>query len=229
MNSGYAADEELRHPPHTALTSIVLEGREGNIVKAVTLKGNVLDRNGTGFMLLLSKTTGPLAGVRSPCVLGPRPQTRISGRDRPGRLALREDKRRRRDLRPRPERSEGNPRMRPPDIHEATVGFALAFPRLRLGTPLPAIRRIERSLLARAEEATVGFEPTHGGVAGPDCGDLDPCSPFAGFRVRVCAISPARRTQTLNRLLGLGNGYSARLAGDRGDLAESCPGPSSSA
>src|SRR3990172_8201171 len=76
-------------------------------------------------------------------------------------------------LLPCPERSEGNPRMRPRVL----------------------------------EEATVGFEPTHGGFAGPDCGDSDPCSPLAGFRVRVCVFSGAWHAQTLDRLQGRGNGH----------------------
>ena len=46
-------------------------------------------------------------------------------------------------------------------------------------------------------EATEGFEPSHGGLAGPDSGEKDPCSPFAGFRIGVCVFSPAWRTQTL--------------------------------
>jgi len=44
------------------------------------------------------------------------------------------------------------------------VGFA---PRLRLGTPLPAIARIERSRFAREEEATMGFEPMIGVLQDP--------------------------------------------------------------
>ena len=62
-------------------------------------------------------------------------------------------------------------------------------------------------------------EPTHGGFAGPDCGDSAPCSPLAGFRVRVSVFSDAWRTQTLDRLLGPGNRHnvlwsaSARLLG----------------
>jgi len=55
------------------------------------------------------------------------------------------------------------------------------------------------------QEATVGFEPTHRGFAGPDSGDLDPCSPFAGFRVRVLVFRAAWRDETLDRHLGPGN------------------------
>lgn len=43
------------------------------------------------------------------------------------------------------------------------------------------------------------------GFAGPDCGDSDPCSPFAGFRIRVYVFSAAWRTETLDRLPGPGN------------------------
>ena len=57
----------------------------------------------------------------------------------------------------------------------------------------------------KISEATVGFEPTYEGFAGPDTGDSDPCSPFSGFRVRVCCFPTAWRTQTLDRLLGPGN------------------------
>ena len=43
--------------------------------------------------------------------------------------------------------------------------------------------------LSRAERG----KPTDEGLAEPDAGDVpDPCSPLAGFRVRVFAFSPAR-------------------------------------
>jgi hypothetical protein len=44
------------------------------------------------------------------------------------------------------------------------MGFA---PRLRLGTPLPAIGRIEKSGLARAGEGTMGYEPMVGVLQDP--------------------------------------------------------------
>jgi hypothetical protein len=48
-------------------------------------------------------------------------------------------------------------------------------------------------------------EPTNEGFAGPGSGDSHPCSPFAGFRIRVSVFDGAWRTQTLDRLLGPGN------------------------
>jgi len=78
-------------------------------------------------------------------------------------------------------------------------------------------------LTAALEEATVGLasssralrvlsgqaprgKPTNEGFAGPDPGDRrDPCSPFAGFRVRVVVPQHAWPTETLGRLPGPGN------------------------
>src|SRR3990172_5231733 len=82
---------------------------------------------------------------------------------------------------------------------EATVGFACLGPRRWIRRPRGTDRWHGPSCARQARQ------PTHEGFAEPDCGDSDPCLPFAGFRVRVCAFSGARRTQTLNRLLGPGN------------------------
>ena len=56
-------------------------------------------------------------------------------------------------------------------------------------------------------EATVGLEPTHEGFAGPGPGDSDPHTPLAGFRVRVLVFEYAWQDETLDRLLGPGNGH----------------------
>ena len=76
-------------------------------------------------------------------------------------------------------------------------------PRLRLGmlrdssaslrsAPRPALdpdKRLPLKVRADRRKLLGGIrarEPTYEGFAGPDCGDSDPCSPLAGFRVRVC-------------------------------------------
>ena len=66
------------------------------------------------------------------------------------------------------------------------------------------VPRLRLEMLRDPSRAKRG-KPTHEGFAGPDAGDSDPCSPFAGFRVGVCVFSAAWRTETLKRPLGPGN------------------------
>jgi len=49
----------------------------------------------------------------------------------------------------------------------------------------------------RHYQATLRFEPTHGGFAEPSSGDSDPCSPFAGFRIRVSVFRAAWRLRAI--------------------------------
>jgi hypothetical protein len=107
----------------------------------------------------------------------------------------------------------------PPDFTQGSRVLESINSRDRLPVPCPPYGNPEdaqgsprfRETLIRSfrmtltPEATVGFDPTHRGFAGPGSGDSDPWSPFASFRIRVSRFWAAWRTHTLDRLLGPGN------------------------